>query len=289
MKIAVLASGKLGYTSLLTLFEHPENDVVAVLTDRKSDGIIAYAEAQGISLFAGNPRNGKAADFIRAHEIEVLVSINYLFLIEEDLISWPSRCAFNLHGSLLPKYRGRTPHVWSIINGEQEAGVTAHLIVPECDAGAVLDQVSIRILPHDTGQDVLKKYEELYPSLIQKVLDDIHTDELNPQEQDETKATYFGKRTPDDGEIIWDWSAERIRNWIRAQAYPYPGAFTWVGDKKLTIDQVDKDDFRFHQDDENGKILSVNPVRVKTPDGVLKLTIYREKQIEFITGNKLGK
>lgn len=289
MKIAALASGNLGYSSLLTLIDHPENEVVALLTDRKSDGIIAYAEAQGIPLFAGNPRNGKAADFIGAHEIEVLVSINYLFLIEEDLIHWPSRCAFNLHGSLLPKYRGRTPHVWSIINNEQEAGVTAHLIVPECDAGAVLEQVSIPILSHDTGQDVLKKYAELYPSLIQKVLDDIRTDQLNPQEQDETKAIFFGKRTPDDGEINWDWSAERIRNWIRAQAHPYPGAFTWVGGEKLTIDQVERDDFGFHQEDENGKILSVNPVRVKTPDGVLQLTIYREKQIEFITGNTLGK
>jgi len=89
--------------------------------------------------------------------------------------------------------------------------------------------------------------------------------------QDESKATYFGKRTPDDGEINWYWQKERIRNWVRAQALPYPGAFTWVGQEKMIIDEIAFDDTGFHSDIPNGTVLSLSPVRVKTPNGVIRI------------------
>ena len=116
MKIGILASGNLGFTTIqLLLKNYP---IEFILTDSLSASIIQFAEKNRIPLFKGNPRNGKTKEFLKKHICDVIISINYLFIIESDIINHPKLFAFNIHGSLLPKYRGRTPHVWSIINNE---------------------------------------------------------------------------------------------------------------------------------------------------------------------------
>lgn len=279
MSIAVMASGNLGFQILKHL--EPRNIVSVVFTDKKSDGIIDWAETKGIPCFAGNPRAGKASEFIADKKVEVLLSVNYLFIIEKDLIDWPIKAAVNLHGSLLPKYRGRTPHVWAIINNETETGVTAHLITEGCDEGRIIKQLAIPIGTETTGAEILSQYVEHYPQLVDDVLDCIESGTFEPKVQDETLATYFGKRTPDDGEINWDWQKERIRNWVRAQANPYPGAFTWIGKEKVIIDKVELDEFGFHQEMENGAVLSVDPLRVKTSNGALRVTSMRNTDLHI--------
>ncbi|MBO6762588.1 MAG: hypothetical protein JJ909_16650, partial [Roseivirga sp.] len=213
MRLAAMVSGKLGFQTLKSLEDGHE--VIGIFTDKGSQAIIDYAEQNQLDFFIGNPRNGKASGFIANKETDVLLSVNYLFLIEEDLIQWPKTAAINLHGSLLPKYRGRTPHVWAIINNEKATGVTAHLISKGCDEGAIILQKEIMIDPEDTGASILAKYEELYPDLVNEVLNQIAKGEMNPKKQDESLATYFGKRTPEDGEINWNWQKERIMNWVR--------------------------------------------------------------------------
>ena len=226
LPISLLVSGQLGFNILKEL-QQSSYLLRAVFTDRKSKAIIDFCNTRKIPLFVGNPRNGRATDFIKNIDCEVLLSVNYLFLIESDLIHLPRQHAVNLHGSLLPRYRGRSPHVWSIINGESKTGVTAHLIDEEVDNGAIIRQIEIDIPFDATGGDLLKRYNECYPELVFHVLRDIETGMLQLQKQDNRKATYFGKRTPKDGCINWNWSRDRIRNWIRAQAHPYPGAFTF--------------------------------------------------------------
>lgn len=284
MKLAILASGSLGFKVLIHLIER--HQIVAVLTDRNSAAIADLARTKGIPLFIGNPRYGKAHSFITGIDTDVLLSINYLFLIEDDLITWPSKLAFNIHGSLLPKYRGRTPHVWAIINNEKETGVTAHIIDEGCDTGDIIEQIHIPIEPDDTGADLLKKYEVIYPAIVDKVFQQISTGDLARTKQDESKAITFGKRIPEDGQINWNWYRERILNWVRAQAYPYPGAFTWLNNQKVTIDQVGFDDYGFRQKMKNGEIISIDPLRVKTPNGVLRIIAFREKQILFSVGEQ---
>ncbi|PWL30923.1 methionyl-tRNA formyltransferase [uncultured Roseivirga sp.] len=284
MRLAVMVSGKLGFKTLKTLKDGHE--VIGIFTDKGSQAIIDYAEQNQLDFFIGNPRNGKASSFIANKEIDVLLSINYLFLIEEDLIQWPKTAAINLHGSLLPKYRGRTPHVWAIINNEKFTGVTAHLMTKGCDEGAIILQKEIMIDPEDTGASVLSKYEKVYPDLVNEVLNQIAKGEMKPKKQDESLATYFGKRTPNDGEINWSWQKERIKNWVRAQAYPYPGAFTWLDDQKVIIDSVEEDDFGFQQTMKNGMILTDNPLRVKTPNGVLRIIKLREEIQASLEGKK---
>ena len=286
MKIALAISGGLGGD--LFRFLLPKVQIEAVLTDRKSEEIIQLASENKLPLFQGNPRGGKASSLIAERNVELLLSINYLFIMEQDLMNWPKSGAVNFHGSLLPKYRGRTPHVWAIINNEKKTGVTAHFISEGCDEGDIILQREISIEEEDTGADLLKKFRSIYPEMVCEVLSFFETNNVARIKQDESKASFFGKRTPDDGKINWDWQRERIQSWVRAQAYPYPGAFTEIDGFKIVIDRVVFDDYGFKESDENGKVLSVNPYRVKTPNGVLQLTNIR-RGTEFLTPNRILK
>ncbi|NHM06455.1 methionyl-tRNA formyltransferase [Flavobacterium sp. CYK-4] len=285
MKLGVLVSGNLGKIVLKHLYARHEIDFVC--TDSKSDSIIEFCQANQIAVFAGNPRNGKAKDFYHDKAIEVLVSVNYLFLIEEDLIAHPSILAFNIHGSLLPKYRGRTPHVWAIINNETQTGITAHLIDSGCDTGDIIEQVIVNIGPKDTGAMILQKYNEQYIPLIDQVLSDIENNTLKTKKQNNAEATYFGKRSPEDGAIDWNWQKERIYNWVRAQADPYPGAFSQLNGQKITIDAIQFSPLGFDWEMPNGLVLSVNPLAIKTPNGVVEITKYRTFDFEITVGSIL--
>ena len=274
MKYCICVSGGLGLTLLHTLIAKKIN-IVCVLTDKESTEIIERANEQQIPVFAGNPRDGKASAWLKGSNIEFdnILSINYLFILESDVLSKAANLAVNFHGSLLPKYRGRTPHVWAIINGERETGITAHLMNEKCDDGDIVRQLIVPIGADDTGASILQKYNEQYPDLVIHVIDDIESGQVKARKQDIRLATYFGKRTPDDGLINWNWQKERIRNWVRAQANPYPGAFTFLGDKKIIINKIEFSDLGFTDTMENGLVVAVidGAPHVKTQNGVVKL------------------
>lgn len=285
LSIGILSSGQLGFKILQKLVL--EYDIKFVLTDKNSTDIINLSAEYNIPLYFGNPRNGDAFNFIKDFKIDVIASINYLFLIENDIISHPKKLIFNIHGSLLPKYRGRTPHVWAIINGEKMAGITAHTIDEGCDTGKIINQIKVPIEYDDTGANMLKKYESLYFPLIQEILEKIEDDTLELIDQNHKEATYFGKRVPSDGIIDWNLPKEKIRDWIRAQAFPYPGAFTFLEGKKITIDKVSLVDIPVHKNYKNGEIISINPnVIVKTQNGTLKLSSFREENVTFNIGKR---
>jgi methionyl-tRNA formyltransferase len=280
MKLGLLASGALGSKVVNHLIS--KSKPIFVMTDKGSTTIIDLCKSQNIPCFIGNPRGGRCKEFILDKEIDVLISANYLYIIDDELIKLPKILAFNIHGSLLPKYRGRTPHVWAIINNEVETGITAHLIDSGCDTGEIIEQIIIPINESDTGADILEKFNRKYTPLIDNVLQKIKNTEIHTTPQDNSKATFFGKRTPEDGRINWNWQKERIRNWVRAQAFPYPGAFSIINNKKFIIDEVIFDDSGYNDEMENGLILSVDPIRVKSPNGVLKVTKHREINIELL-------
>ena len=284
MSLGILCSGRLGYQTLLKLLE--KYQINFVFTDSKSKNIIQFCEQNKLRVFVGNPRNGRAKEFIAKNECEILISINYLFLIEQDIINLSKGLTFNIHGSLLPKYRGRTPHVWAIINDEKFTGITAHIIDEGCDTGDILEQIKISIEPNDTGDNILTKYESNYLPLIEKVIDSFNQGKLKPKKQDPKKATYYGKRIPDDGLINWNWQKERIYNWIRAQAHPYPGAFTFLHGKKITIDEISYSDDGYEYKQPNGMVLNSHPLIIKTPNGAVEIKSFREK-IELTKGQVL--
>ena len=141
MKLGILSSGNLGKDTLEKIILN--FTVVFVLTDSNSHGVLSLCKENKIPCFKGNPRNGIGYDFIKKIEVDIIVSINYLFLIEKDIIQHSKQLTFNIHGSLLPKYRGRSPHVWAIINNEKVTGITAHVIDEGCDTGDIISQIKI--------------------------------------------------------------------------------------------------------------------------------------------------
>jgi methionyl-tRNA formyltransferase len=136
---------------------------------------------------------------------------------------------------LLPKYRGRVPVNWAVLHGEKETGASLHRMVLKPDAGALLDQEPVAILPNDTAHDVFQKTccaaEELLLRAIPKMLAGRHDE--TPLEL--SKGSYFGGRRPQDGEIDWSQPAWHVHNLIRAVAPPYPGAFTEINGKRLMV------------------------------------------------------
>lgn len=288
MNLALFASGGLGLTCIRQL--HSEGyRITVIFTDNRSKEIAAFAAQNQIPVFAGNPRKGEGLKFLESRKIvlDLVVSINYLFLIEQDLIDYPKIAAINFHGSLLPQYRGRTPHVWAIINNEKYTGISAHFIVEACDEGPVIDQLKIEIKPDDTGGTLLSQFNQLYPGFVKKTIERFKTQNVIGTPQDQTKASFFGKRTPDDGKIEWSWQRERIYNWVRAQADPYPGAFCFYKNQKIVIDKIEFSTTGFTFADPDGVILEGGrtPV-VKTPDGAVKILKMRT-EINFEKGDCL--
>lgn len=270
LNIGLLLSGDLGFICLKEIASN--NKVDFVLTDKNSTLIYDFCNLNNISVFVGNPRNEKAVTFVKKNQPDLFLSINYLFIVEPALFSLAKLYAINFHGSLLPKYRGRTPHVWAIINNEKETGVTAHMISEGCDEGDIILQHKIAITNEMTGSDVLFQFQKSYPKMVQQILSDIESNNIKTYVQDESKATWFGKRTAESGLLNWVWQRERIYNWVRAQARPYPGAFTYYNGIKITIHGIGYSDFGFKDDLPNGYILNTDKLPIiKTPNGAIKL------------------
>ena len=288
--LGLLISGGLGKTILDTLLNKEGVKLLFVLTDSHSTPIYDACEKAGIPVFKGNPRNARLTEFLDTlNRPEIILSVNYLFIVGIDLINKAKKAAINIHGSLLPKYRGRTPHVWAIINNEKYSGLTAHLMDEGCDTGEIVEQVKIPILENYTGQHLLDIFHKEVPELVNRILLKLSEGELKSYPQDNLKASFFGKRTPEDGRINWDWQKERIYNWVRAQSKPYPGAFTFYSGNKVIVHKLEFSDIGFDNEMPNGTIIdnSKKECFVKTQNGVVKLFDLEPITIEFKKGEVL--
>ena len=283
LDIGYLASGDLGLSTLLSIEKLFVPSFIA--TNNLSSGIIKYATKRNIPLFTGNPRNGKLCDFLTNNTFDLLLSVNYLFILDKDILEL-AKYAVNIHGSLLPKYRGRAPHIWAIINNENKTGVTAHFIDSGCDTGDIIVQKIVEIEKDDTGANLLNKFESIYPKIAIEIIEKAKTNTLSGIKQNELLASFFNKRTPADGLINWNWQRERIKNWVRAQAYPYPGSFTFINNRKFIIDKISFSDLGFNQNQQNGLILKSTPnILVKTPNGVIQIESFRFDHNDIVQGN----
>lgn len=285
-KLVVFASGELGLKMIKYLCSFA--NILFIATDSKSDEIISFAKQKNINLFIGKPNKEELYFELQKIQSKILFSINYIFILDKKifkLFEYP----INFHGSLLPKYRGRTPHIWAIINNEKNTGITAHFIEEGCDEGDIIFQKKISINEHITGADLLKIYEKEYPKIIIKVLEMISEKKVFRLSQNNFEATFFPKRTPEDGLINWNWQKERIYNWVRALSYPYPGAFTFYDNQKIIIDEIEFSNIGFDSYIENGSIISINhqdyPI-VKVQNGTIIITKKRNPLIQFKVNKK---
>ncbi|WDG39874.1 bifunctional UDP-4-amino-4-deoxy-L-arabinose formyltransferase/UDP-glucuronic acid oxidase ArnA [Pseudomonas synxantha] len=191
---------------------------------------------------------------------EYIFSFYYRNLLSEALLATARKGAFNLHGSLLPKYRGRAPANWVLVNGETETGVTLHRMVKRADAGAILAQQKVSIDRTDTGLSLHAKLRDAAATLLRDALPQLAQGKLTETAQDESQATYFGRRTAADGKLDWKQPAATLFNLVRAVTQPYPGAFCAVGEHKLIVWQAEV--VKGNEGLALGRVISVNPLRI---------------------------
>ena len=146
----------------------------------------------------------------------MIFSFYYRNLLCNDILSLPTKGAFNLHGSLLPKYRGRAPLNWVLVNGEKETGVTLHRMTQRADAGDIVAQQSVAISDTDVALSLHQKLCAASQSLLSDVLPKIRSGQTQERAQDEAQATYVGRRTPEDGRLTWEKPAQELHNLVRA-------------------------------------------------------------------------
>lgn len=272
--------GKLGTNCIKKLIEDGYN-ISYVFTHKEFeyDSVDTFAKRNKINYSYEDIRKSKD-EFKRVFldmNLDYLVSINYRYIIPREIFTVP-KYSLNIHGSLLPKYRGRTPHVWSIINGEEYSGITCHLIDEGIDTGNIIEQISVKIEENDTGYTLLKKFEKLYPDLLIKSIDKLDKNCIAII-QDENNASYFGKRTPDMGYIDFYKKSFEIVNFVRAQAFPYPGAYYYLSNgKKIIINKIIPIGEEYQLSGSIGVIKSFNnEYYVKCIDSTLKIVDFQIK------------
>ena len=174
----------------------------------------------------GDPNMPEFAQTIRALAPDFLFSFYYKLMLKAPVLALPKRGALNMHGSLLPHYRGRVPVNWAIIHGERETGATLHYMTEKPDAGPVVDQQAVPILRDDTAAEVMRKITCAAEVTLHRALPKLIAGTAAATPQDLAQGGYFGARRPEHGRIDWSQPAQAIHNLIRAVAPPYPGAYT---------------------------------------------------------------
>ncbi|HEY6239691.1 MAG TPA: formyltransferase [Burkholderiales bacterium] len=187
------------------------------------------------TLSPADPNAPETVEKIRALRPDFLFSFYYRLMLGPALLEIPRRGAFNMHGSLLPKYRGRVPVNWAIIRGETETGATLHEMVAKPDAGRIVDQESVPILPDDLVVDVFRKVTGAAERALERSIPKLIDGSAVLRPQDLSRGSYFGGRRPEDGRIDWNAPARQVHDLVRAVAPPYPGAFSELDGKRLRV------------------------------------------------------
>ena len=185
-----------------------------------------------------NPNVQEVVEQIRALQPDFFFSFYYREMLKRDLLGIPKRGALNMHGSLLPKYRGRVPVNWAIIKGETETGATLHYMTEKPDNGDIVAQQAVPILPDDTALEVFQKVTVAAEMALNGCLPDLLAGRAQAVAQNLSQGAYFGGRRAEDGVIDWSQDARSIHNLVRAVAPPYPGAMTSLLGKPMRILQT---------------------------------------------------
>ena len=218
-------------------------DVKLVVTHEDSaseniwfSSVKSLAQEHGIPVITpADPHDEETLALLRAAQPDFLFSFYYRNMLKPAILSLPKRGCYNMHGSLLPKYRGRVPINWAVIHGEHESGATLHDMVEKPDAGAIIDQMAVPILPNDTAEEVFGKVLVAAELVLNRTLPLLVAGKAKRTPMDLSKGSYFGGRKAEDGRIAWAQSAVQIHNLVRAVTKPYPGAFTDFAEGRLVI------------------------------------------------------
>jgi methionyl-tRNA formyltransferase len=238
----VFAYHDVGVRCLRTLLAHGvEVPIVVTHVDAASeniwfDSVERHALWHGIQVLTSeNPNTPEIINRLQTPQPEFLFSFYYRSMLGSELLALPTRGAYNMHGSLLPKYRGRAPVNWAVLHDEHETGATLHAMVAKPDAGDIVDSEAVPILPDDTALEVFRKVTVAAEVALHRCLPALIAGTARHRPQDLAQGSYFGRRTARDGAIDWRRGARAVHNLVRAVAPPYPGAYCEAGGMTLRI------------------------------------------------------
>src|SRR5450631_439485 len=278
-KIVVCAYHNVGYRCIQELLSQ-EAQIALIFTHADSpteeiwfQSVRGLAEQHAIPCVTTDINLPENVERVRAIAPAFIFSFYYRSMIKAELLGIPRLGALNMHGSYLPRYRGRAPVNWAVINGETETGATLHYMVEKPDAGDIVDQERVEIAFSDTAQDVFGKVTDAAATVLARAWPLLQLEKAARMPMALSEGDYCGGRTPADGRIDWTRSALKIYNLIRGVTHPYPGAFTYLGGKKVTIWQAWPVEGR----GEPGRILSQSPLLAGTGQGILEI---RSLQLE---------
>jgi methionyl-tRNA formyltransferase len=213
------------------------------------DSVSRVAAEQGIPCITpADPNGPEVVARIAAVRPDFLFSFYYRLMLKGPLLAIPRNGALNMHGSLLPRYRGRVPVNWAIIHGETETGATLHYMTEKPDDGDIVGQTAVPILPDDTAGEVFGKVTVAAELTLYHALPALIAGTAARIRQDLNRGAYFGGRKPEDGRITWSQPALRIHNLVRAVAPPYPGAYTDLDGHRLVVQRTRVVDAEKRQD-----------------------------------------
>jgi methionyl-tRNA formyltransferase len=240
--IVLFGYSDVGYVCLDLLLSQGR-DVRLVVTHEDDPGeakwfrsVAQRARAAGVETITSEIKDGPTVEArIATIEPDIILSCYYRRMIPSRILAHAKFGAFNMHGSLLPRYRGRAPVNWAILHGETQVGVTLHHMVKRADAGDIVDAEAVPVADDQTAYEAMKKVVDAARIVLTRQIDGLLSGTAPRTVQDESQATYFGGRRPEDGRIDWSRPAAQIVNLVRAVAEPYPGAFCDAGGRKLFV------------------------------------------------------
>lgn len=240
-RVVVFGYGTLAAAAVTALGLAGAHVIAVVAPSNRSgddvDFIKQFARTAGIPVLVQPPKKAIAPfvqDLTRL-DPDVMVVWSYPMILPRDVIEVPREGTVNVHGGLLPEYRGGHVMQWAIINGESETGVALHYMDEGIDTGPIIAQRRFPIEPDDDAATVREKLKESGTALLTQWWPAISQGQAPKEQQDEATAKYYRLRTIDDGLINWDASGTEICNLVRALVRPWPGAFTILNEKKLVI------------------------------------------------------
>ncbi|MFZ2087410.1 MAG: formyltransferase [Desulfobaccales bacterium] len=246
MRLIFMGYHNIGYFCLKALIDMCRDfgdDIAAVVThaDNPRENIW-FASVRDLAfqhhLPVYQPKNPNDPAFVETMRLlapDFLFSCYYRDMLKQPLLDLPKKGALNMHGSLLPKYRGRVPVNWVLVHGETETGMTLHYMEEKADRGDMVGQMRVPITMEDTAFTLFARMTVAAEKVLQEAYPLLRTGQAPRIPQDHSQASYFGGRRPEDGRIHWTKSAQEIYNLVRAVTHPYPGAFTSLNGRKLFV------------------------------------------------------
>ncbi len=294
MKAIVFAYHDIGCVGLQALVD-AGFDVQAVFTHTDAPGENTFfasvarlgAELNLPVLAPDDVNHPLWVDYIRDLQPDIIFSFYYRHMLSDEILSLAPKGGFNLHGSLLPKYRGRAPVNWALLQGETRTGVTLHQMVKRPDAGDIAGQLAVDIAADDTALTLHAKLSEAAGLLLTTVLPELKAGTLALEPQNESDASYFGRRTAADGEIYWHKPAQEIANLVRAVTEPYPGAFSYLGQRKLVVWRARA--VHVDHDKQPGTVLCAEPLTIACGLDALEIIAGQGESGLYLQGGRLAR